>query len=135
MKQAHTDELRQATDLASVEFQPHPDEVEVTVKAGDLVIGDSRLIHSAHANDSDQRRTVITMWFFPNYTSLPQPIAGFIAGLFRDMPDEMASWNPQVRKRLYDLRPIYRGREPPLTFSRNRLTRDAFLATQRGNPG
>ena len=33
------------------------------VKAGDLIIGDSRLYHAARANASDVRRTCLTMWY------------------------------------------------------------------------
>ena len=130
MGQAHSDELRQGSDPSLIEFQPHPDAVDVTVKAGDLVIGDSRLIHGAHGNGSDHRRTVITLWFHPGFSSLPQPIQAFVAGGSRDLPDEMASWNPQVRQRLYDLLPVYEGKEKPPTSSRERLSREAFFAKQ-----
>ena len=40
-----------------------PGAVDVPVKAGDLVVGDSRLYHAAYANQSDHRRTCITMWW------------------------------------------------------------------------
>lgn len=40
-----------------------PSSVDVAVKAGDLVIGDSRMFHAAHANCSDKRRTCLTMWY------------------------------------------------------------------------
>ena len=40
-----------------------PGAVDVPVKAGDLVIGDSRLYHSAYENRSDERRTCVTMWW------------------------------------------------------------------------
>lgn len=129
MGRAHTDELRRASDLSSIEFQADPDEADVAVQAGDLVIGDARLIHGAHANRSNDRRTVITLWFFPNYGSLPESIQGYVACRFRDEP-EMAAWNPQVRQRLYDLRPVYNGKKEPLPFSRERLSREAFFAQQ-----
>lgn len=41
----------------------HPEAVDVAVKAGDLIIGDSRLYHAARANGSNARRTCITMWY------------------------------------------------------------------------
>ena len=37
--------------------------MDVGVKAGDLIIGDSRLYHAARANASDARRTCLTMWY------------------------------------------------------------------------
>ena len=46
-----------------------PDEVDVAVNAGDLVIGDARLLHSAHPNESADRRTVVTIWHMPDYAS------------------------------------------------------------------
>jgi len=96
MGRAHTDELRRASDLSSIEFQADPDEADVAVQAGDLVIGDARLIHGAHANRSNDRRTVITLWFFPNYGSLPESIQGYVACRFRDEP-EAASVSEQIQ--------------------------------------
>lgn len=40
-----------------------PGAVDVDVKAGDLIIGDSRMYHAARANGSDARRTCLTMWY------------------------------------------------------------------------
>ena len=57
--------------------QPDPDEVDVSVRAGDLVIGDARLLHSAHLNRSDQLRTAVTLWFLPTYPDLPEHFQAF----------------------------------------------------------
>lgn len=70
---AHTDESYES-DNASIAHAIHPDEVNVTVHAGDLVIGDARLLHAAHANQTDQRRTCLTLWYLPHYASLPEPV-------------------------------------------------------------
>ncbi len=51
------------------------------VKAGDLVIGDSRLLHAAHANSTETRRTVITLWMFPNFGQLPPPLQAFVVAV------------------------------------------------------
>ncbi len=69
-------------DLAAAEehhpaLQPDPDEVDVPVRAGDVVIGDARLLHSAHPNVSGQRRTVITLWFLPTWPDLPRRLCAF----------------------------------------------------------
>jgi hypothetical protein len=77
---AHTDELRRMVDPDHPAYQSIAEEVDVPVKAGDLVIGDSRLLHSAHANKSGKRRTVITLWYHPYYDILP---AGLQAGIGR----------------------------------------------------
>lgn len=40
-----------------------PGALDVAVRAGDLIVGDSRLYHCAYANRSDTRRTCITSWY------------------------------------------------------------------------
>jgi hypothetical protein len=66
---AHQDDgVGRATNLDHPALQPAEDEVDVPVGAGDVVIGDSRLLHSAHANQSDKRRTVLTICTGPRMT-------------------------------------------------------------------
>ena len=66
--------------LAAVEhpddpaFASHPDQVDVPVTAGDVVIADARLIHGAHPNRTDRERTNITLWWHPHYADLPAEI-------------------------------------------------------------
>ena len=50
-------------DEGSAEFREHPDQVDVPVSAGDLVIGEARTLHAARANDSDTRRSLLLGWF------------------------------------------------------------------------
>ena len=90
---AHTDEIQEA-DETHPALRPDPDESNVAVKAGDLIIGDARILHSAHPNHSDQRRTVITLWFCPTYDELPESLQA-IYGRKREKPDiwSDASWN------------------------------------------
>ena len=66
--------------LAAVEnpddpaYASHPDEVDVPVAAGDVVIADARLVHGAHPNRSGEERTNITLWWHPDYAGLPVEI-------------------------------------------------------------
>ena len=66
--------------LAAVEnpddpaYAPHPDEVDVPVSAGDVVVVDARLVHGAHPNRSGRERTNITLWWHPHYPDLPPEI-------------------------------------------------------------
>ena len=66
--------------LAAVEnpddpvYASHPDEVDVPVAAGDVVIADARLVHGAHPNRSGAERTNITLWWHPDYAGLPGEI-------------------------------------------------------------
>ena len=52
---AHTDDLSRADDMTNLAFQRAEGEVDVPVKAGDVVMGSARLLHAAHGNRSDQR--------------------------------------------------------------------------------
>lgn len=62
----------QALDTSHPVFADHPDAIDLPVKAGDLVINDARLLHAAHANRTDQRRTLLLQWhsIFP-WPSVP----------------------------------------------------------------
>ena len=43
-------------------FSDHPAQVDVCAKAGSLVMADARILHSAHKNLTDVRRTLILAW-------------------------------------------------------------------------
>lgn len=110
---AHTEELRRVADPAHPAYQALPDEVDVPVRAGDLVIGDSRLLHAAHANSSAARRTVVTLWYHPYFSLLPEPIQAQIGA-----PRERGSWTGAVLEGVRDLIPSYEGRAEPLEWNR-----------------
>lgn len=110
---AHTDEIQKAEDTHPA-LQEDPDEVDVPVKAGDLIIGDARLIHSAHPNRSDQRRTVVTLWFCPTYNDLPETIQA-VYGPKREKP---AHWSNDAWDTLASLRVIYDGVAQPHEHNR-----------------
>ena len=57
------------------------------MRAGDVVMGDARLLHSAHANRSDERRTVLTVWYWPVYDDLPEEVQARVSGHVTEMPD------------------------------------------------
>jgi ectoine hydroxylase-related dioxygenase (phytanoyl-CoA dioxygenase family) len=112
---AHTD-LTYEANLDSPLFCRHPDEVEVPVRAGDLVIGDARLLHAAHANQTDQRRTCLTLWYFPAYATLPEPIQAVVARGRRDPPAD-CPWREELQ-RLEPLLPHYSGSAEPAKWDR-----------------
>jgi ectoine hydroxylase-related dioxygenase (phytanoyl-CoA dioxygenase family) len=121
MRSAHTEDLRQAKDLNANEFLPHPDEVNVCVKAGDLVIGDSRIIHGSHPNNSNVERPVITLWMHPNYSQMPEELQAFTANI------NYNSWSPQTQKTLESFKPSYHGTVESIKRSRNREKRSDYL--------
>lgn len=70
---AHTEATYKAQGVEPM-FEIQPDEVNIPVEAGDLVVGDARVLHAAHGNRSNSERTCIVFWFFPRYDALPEPI-------------------------------------------------------------
>ncbi|MBI4552304.1 MAG: phytanoyl-CoA dioxygenase family protein [Candidatus Latescibacteria bacterium] len=107
---AHTDETYHS-DEHSIIHGLHPDEVDVPVKAGDVVIGDARLLHAAHANQTDERRSCLTLWYFPHYASLPETIKAAIGKM--SPPRENA---PSIMRDI--LVPPYTGTAEPCQFNR-----------------
>ena len=113
VEEAHTDDLRSMTDPDHPAYQPAQGEVDVPVRAGDLVIGDSRLLHGAHGNKGDRRRTVITLWYIPLYHQLPESIRAHLARHPR--PE---TWTDVTRGELKPLTAVYEGGEEPVTWNR-----------------
>ena len=112
---AHSEETYEAP-LDAPLFSRHPQEIDVPVKAGDLVIGDARLLHAAHANQTDQRRSLLTLWYFPGYDELPDSLKAFIC---RKKPLEPPDWwEGEVGKPVEPLIPWYAGKAQPATWNR-----------------
>ena len=110
---AHSKEIQNATNgHPALEFDP--DEVDVPVKAGDLVVGDARILHSAHANRSNQRRTVITLWFCPTYYQLPDTLQA-IYGKPRSKP---TNWTDKEWGLVEPLLATYQGYALPVPHQR-----------------
>ena len=102
------DKVSSASNLDLPSFQHAEGEVDVQVKAGDVVIGDSRLLHSAHANQTDQRRTVLTIWYWPAYASLPDDVKKLIIKHYMDNAD-WSLWIEKTRSITQPLIPTYEG--------------------------
>ncbi len=67
----HTKELAAYENPDDPGFSRVDDEIDVPVKAGDLVIGYGNLLHASHANQSTERRTVLTMCTIPITQTCP----------------------------------------------------------------
>ena len=78
---AHDPALAAVEDPDHPAFAAHPDQVDVPVTAGDVVIADARLIHGAHPNRSAEERTNITLWWHPHYADQPPEIKARVWGL------------------------------------------------------
>jgi hypothetical protein len=82
---AHTDHSDRG-DGAGPEHAIVAEEADIAVRAGDLVLGDARMLHATHANRSAARRTVITMWYIPDFAGLPEAMRMEIARQARRNP-------------------------------------------------
>ena len=118
--EAHTDALRRATDPTHPAYQPLPEDISVPVRAGDLVIGDSRLLHGSYGNGSGQRRTVITLWYHPDFDSSPESIQAHLASNWI----RVHAWPEAAQRLVAPLVPTYAGDVEPIRW--NRVPGDAL---------
>ena len=94
-------------------FQHAEGEIDVPVRAGDVVIGDARLLHSAHGNRSAGRRTVLTIWYWPAYDDLPGAVQAYVVDHIARSP-EWCDWVEHTQSITRPLIPVYYGdAEPP----------------------
>ncbi|MBA3710587.1 MAG: phytanoyl-CoA dioxygenase family protein [Planctomycetes bacterium] len=92
-------------------FEDHPEAIDVCVRAGDVVIGDSRLLHAARANQSAHSRTVLTLWYYPDFDDLPEDLRARFAckdGLptgFPDISSVLATYVGSAKPATHDRNP------------------------------
>lgn len=67
---AHSIEASSLED-AHEAYSDQPDKVSVNVGPRDVVFCDVRLLHSTHGNASNSERPCLTLWYLPDYSSLP----------------------------------------------------------------
>jgi len=106
----HSKALGQAQDPQGVEFSDQADEIDVPVMAGDLLIGDARLLHAAHENNTSDRRTLITLWYQPDLASLPERIQAQMAAKAQSVPE---SWPAEARVKMNAMMAKYAGDAAP----------------------
>jgi ectoine hydroxylase-related dioxygenase (phytanoyl-CoA dioxygenase family) len=51
-----------------------PDQITVSVQAGDAAVLDYRLLHGTHANDTPDRRDCLLLSFIPDWCGLPSEL-------------------------------------------------------------
>ena len=101
-------------EQAPVLFSDPAGALDVPMAPCDIVIGDSRLLHAAHANGSDNRRTCIILWYFAGFERLPEGVRASIAGSVP--PLELMS--PQNRRLFAGRLPEYDGDAAPAVTTR-----------------
>lgn len=110
LRAPHSEELGRAKNMDAVEFSTRPDEVDVPVSAGDLLVGDARLLHAAHSNETDAARTLITLWYQPDLASLPERMQAQVAAKVQATPDD---WPAEARETYAALLARYDGDAAP----------------------
>ncbi len=124
---AHSEGMQAFKDPSNPAYADHPDQVAVPVRAGDVLIGDARLIHGAFANRTGEERPLLTLWFMPHWSSMPPEMRalaykGFMRG--DDIPASAAhprtflDWPEPLKQRIAQLLPPDDGGVPPLRWNR-----------------
>ncbi len=109
----HTEKLSTYADPEHIAFQHAEGEIDVPLKAGDAVMGYGTLFHSAHANRTDQRRTGLTMWYYPDFVDLPESTQATVVSL--ETNTQTTSRSPGRMQRLMEpLRMVYEGDAEPI---------------------
>ncbi len=111
LPEAHSD----AVSDSPVAFSRHAGEVPVPVRAGDVVVGDARVLHATHANSSARERTCLTLWYAPRFASLPAAIRVKMAAQRGTPP---AGAEPEALRRLRGLLPKQRRAQDPGPYNR-----------------
>lgn len=110
----HTDELRTYANPEDAAFQRAEGEIDVPVKAGDVVMGYGRLFHASHANLSDEKRTVLTMWYYPHFVELPERTQATIYSLEAKNGEAGTGAESALQAQMEPLRIVYEGSAEPI---------------------
>ena len=124
---AHSQGMQGFSDPSNPAYADSPEQVAVPVRAGDLLIGDARLIHGAFANRTNEERPLLTLWFMPHWSSMPPEMRalaykGFMRG--DDIPSSAAhpqtflDWPEPLRRRIAHLLPPDDGGVAPMRWNR-----------------
>jgi hypothetical protein len=120
LPEPHTLEI-ETQPAGSVSHEAVPGEIDITARPGDLVIGDVRVIHATHPNQTSSQRTAIDLLFIPHFKTLPEE---FKAHYVRQICLPPAGWwdepdNPLLADPLRHILPTYSGPEAkPVEFCR-----------------
>ena len=111
----HGTDIRYEDPDTSVKYADAAGQIDVPIAAGDLLVGDSRVLHAPRANRTDQRRTVLTMWYLPRWDELSERMRASYADNHRALTAEAPQ---ELRERLLPLSPRYSGSAAPAPTNR-----------------
>lgn len=112
---AHLSAALAGPDIDDPMFGDVEGEVDVPVRAGDLLIGDSWLLYAAHANSSAVDRPLVTLWYHSAYDTLPLPLQSFLGDTYGD---RLAAWPTAARYRIGFKLPYRTDPSPPWPICR-----------------
>ncbi len=127
LESAHSEDMQGYSDPSNPAYADHPDQFAVPVKAGDILVGDARLIHGAFANRSSEERPLLTLWYMPHWSHMPAPMRALAYKGFMRGDDIRASvarpataldWPEPIRGRVEHLLPPDDGGVPPMRWNR-----------------
>lgn len=127
MDAAHSDALQAYRNPDDPAYGSHPDEVAVPVRAGDVLIGDARLIHGAYGNRSALERPLLTLWYMPHWSTMSEAMrARAMIGYLRGddirtsaaHPKTVLDWPAAMRARVEHLLPTLDGNVAPIDWQR-----------------
>ncbi|MGI9287439.1 MAG: phytanoyl-CoA dioxygenase family protein [Pseudomonadales bacterium] len=126
---AHDEDLASAKDTDHPAFQSNTDERVIEVNVGSVVIMDSRLLHSAYANASDKERSLITLWYLPDFDRIPESFQKRFMMIYRqenldvDIESEKdlspTDWPSDAHRKVAHLLPDYYGTSQPERWVRS----------------
>jgi hypothetical protein len=123
---AHSRELQGFSNPDDPAYGRHPDEVAVPVTAGDVLVGDARLIHGAYGNRTQAERPLLTLWYMPHWgTMSPAMRARAMMGYLRDddipVPEQPLTprdWPQAIRARVAHVLPPDEELPAPIPWQR-----------------
>ena len=127
MEAAHSEALQGFRNPNDPAYGSHPDEVAVPVKAGDVLIGDARLIHGAYGNNTSEERPLLTLWYMPHWNSMSPGMQaraweGYMRGddirTSAERPLTPLDWTPALRRRVEHVLPTFDRGAPPIPWER-----------------
>ncbi|MGJ5041121.1 MULTISPECIES: phytanoyl-CoA dioxygenase family protein [unclassified Bradyrhizobium] len=108
----HPDRILHVDDVL---VSTRPDEVDIAVRKGDLIVRDGRLLHASHANNSSEDRALIVLSFVPFWSDLPE---GLQCAFDRKRPKIERSWPSAEAERVLDRATVYNGASSPIHLQR-----------------
>jgi hypothetical protein len=108
-------------DAAHPAFADQPGQITLSLRAGDAVVLDYRLLHGTHENASDTRRDALLLTFAPSWAELPDDVRGHLIEhpalpSDADFGRTRAAWQAE-------LLPEWHGPRVTLTLNRNAPSR------------